>query len=77
MGRAFEAISIADLVEQRKSSVRPEFCDQYERARGRQLNCSPTLDQGAGLFPGSSGQRGPYAADRPISSIGALLPIAL
>jgi hypothetical protein len=36
MGRAFEAISIADLVEQRKSSVRPEFCDQYERARGRQ-----------------------------------------
>jgi hypothetical protein len=41
------------------------------------VNCSPTLDQAAGLFPGSSSQRGPYAADRPISSTGGLLPIAL
>ena len=37
----------------------------------------PILDQAAGLFPASFGQRGPCAADRPISSIGALLPIAL
>jgi hypothetical protein len=35
------------------------------------------LDQVAGLFPASSGQCGPYATDRSISSIGALLPIAL
>jgi hypothetical protein len=39
--------------------------------------CSPSLDQAAGLFPASFGQRGPSAADRSISSIGALLPIAL
>jgi len=41
------------------------------------LDCSPSLDQVAGLFPASSGQRGPYATDRSISSIGALLPIEL
>src|SRR5215831_8576644 len=41
------------------------------------VDCSPSLDQVAGLFPASSGQRGPYATDRSISSIGALLPIAL
>ena len=41
------------------------------------MDCSPSLDQVAGLFPASSGQRGPYATDRSISSIGALLPIAL
>jgi hypothetical protein len=35
------------------------------------------LDQAAGLFPASFGQRGPYATDRSISSIGVLLPIAL
>src|SRR5262249_39240903 len=41
------------------------------------MDCSPSLDQAAGLFPASFGQRGPCAADRSISSIGALLPIAL
>src|SRR5262245_11880949 len=35
------------------------------------MDCSPSLDQVAGLFPASSGQRGPYATDRSISSIGA------
>jgi hypothetical protein len=35
----------------------------------RRVDCSPSLDQVAGLFPASSGQRGPYATDRSISSI--------
>src|SRR5262245_9606128 len=33
------------------------------------LNCSPSLDRPAGLFPASSGQCGPRATDRSISSI--------
>ena len=35
------------------------------------MNCSPSLDQPAGLFPASCGQHGPHATDRSISSIGA------
>ena len=38
---------------------------------------APILGPGCWPFPGSCGQRGPCAADRPISSTGALLPIAL
>jgi hypothetical protein len=51
--------------------------DGHEPTRGSNLDCSPSLDQTAGLFPASSGQRGPYATDRSIRSIGTLLPIAL
>jgi hypothetical protein len=41
------------------------------------LSCTPSLDRRAGDFPGCFDQGGPYAADRSISSIGRLLPIAL
>jgi hypothetical protein len=37
------------------------------------VNCSPSLDQAAGLFPASFGQRGSSAADRSISSIGGFV----
>ncbi len=41
------------------------------------VNCSPSLDQAAGIFPACFDQGGPSAPDRLISSIGALLPIEL
>jgi hypothetical protein len=37
----------------------------------------PILGRGSWIFPGGFDQGGPCAADRSISSIGALLPIEL
>src|SRR6476660_3070356 len=55
----------------------PPAADQCQIGHELQMNCSPCLDHAAGLFPVSFSQGGPCATDRPISSIGALLPIAL
>jgi hypothetical protein len=41
------------------------------------VSCSPSLDRPAGRFPGCIDQSGPCGADRLMSSIGGLLPIAL
>jgi hypothetical protein len=58
------------------SDVAPKF---YPAAIGvgRLMNCSPSLDRPARVFPAAFAQGGPCATDRSTSSIGALLPIAL
>ena len=52
--------------------MRPVFAERVAR-----LNCSPSLDHLAGIFPAFPDQGGPTAADLWTSAIGVLLPIAL
>src|SRR5215472_4911800 len=42
--------------------VAPNFYPAVIRSLRFVVDCSPSLDQAAGLFPASSGQRGPCAA---------------
>ena len=59
------------------SGCSPPLIGPHFRTSVTCVNCSPSLDHAAGLFPVGFSQGGPCAPDRSISSIGALLPIAL